>query len=475
MANKEYTLTFNDVIEKFERIEKDLLLDKALIENVPWWNLIRQLVFLKLLNKLNILSPIDDIKLSKIKFLKKNFSNFVRLIKNLLLLFSSKSCLRIKKRNYLIWGHPRRKLENGIYTDIYVDPFIELFETPDDFNIIERDNVGKHLTPVKTKNLYYADQLLSIAYIFSKFRILKISKEQYLTISKLENLIYKSFSCKIDIKSLVKKKISRWLGIYPLMRLLLKLKKPKLFFIVVNKEHEPIIAAAKSLGIVTLELQHGSPSRGKMNYDYSSGIKNSTFSDKFISYGNYWSHNSLLPIQKSNIITLGFPYLHKKFPLYSHIDKEDRLIVISQPDNVEKLVDFTKKIKQKFSNKIIVEYKPHPSEFYKNPDYFSELTKLGVIVSEKDKDLYEIFAKSRWQLGVYSTALYEGLYFGVACFILKIPGYETMQNLIDLNFANGVESVNDIDLNFKFDKKKINKIFSKPEKKTIEKIINLKN
>jgi len=138
------------------------------------------------------------------------------------------------------------------------------------------------------------------------------------------------------------------------------------------------------------------------------------------------------------------------------------------------LVNFTKKISKKFSRKIIVEYKPHPSEFYApKPDYFKDLENSGVIISEKDKDLYEIFARSRWQVGVYSTALYEGLYFDVACFILKVPGFQHMQKLIDFKLASVVETADDIDLNWKVEKKKISKIFSKPEKKNVEKIINL--
>ena len=48
-----------------------------------------------------------------------------------------------------------------------------------------------------------------------------------------------------------------------------------------------------------------------------------------------------------------------------------------------------------------------------------------------------------------------------------------MQKLIDFKLASVVETADDIDLNWIVDKKKISKIFSKPEKKNVEKIINL--
>ena len=65
------------------------------------------------------------------------------------------------------------------------------------------------------------------------------------------------------------------------MRFFFKIKKPKTLFIVVSHTQEATIAAAKSLGITTIELQHGSPVRGKLNYDYTSGIKKKSFPDFF--------------------------------------------------------------------------------------------------------------------------------------------------------------------------------------------------
>ena len=50
-------------------------------------------------------------------------------------------------------------------------------------------------------------------------------------------------------------------------------------------------------------------------------------------------------------------------------------------------------------------------------DYSEKLKSSGIFISDIKTDLYEVFAKSRWQVGVYSTALYEGLCFGCSCFL----------------------------------------------------------
>ena len=454
-------LILDQTVKLFEEIEKDLKLDKQIISNVNWWDLVRYPLFIDIKKKIGLQDP--D-KFSKILKLKKFIFIILRFLKSIFFIFSFKSAIWLKKNCFIIWGHSRRKFENGYYIDPYVDPFIELFPSDKDFAVIERDDGNGHYTPAKTSNLHYADQLLSLAFIFSCFKIVRIDNQQRLIISELEKLIFKKFSCKIDVTRFIKKKIKRWLGIYPLMCFFFKIKKPKLFFIVVSEEQEAIIAAAKFNKVLTLELQHGSPARGKINYDYSSGIKKTNFTDKFLSFGDYWTSDIKLPIKRSEIIPFGFPYLYKKVHSYSHIVKENRLVVISQNDNVSNLVNFAKKIKKNFSKKIIVEYRPHPVELYNDPPgYIQDLLECGVIVSEKHEDLYSIFARSRWQVGVYSTALYEGLYFDVACFILKLPGHEHMQRLVDLKLAKYISSTKDIDFNFKVNKKKLSKIFLKPK------------
>ena len=257
------------------------------------------------------------------------------------------------------------------------------------------------------------------------------------------------------------------------MRLFFKIKKPKLFFIVVSETHEAIISAAKFENIPTIELQHGSPAKGKINYDFSSGIKKSTFPDLFLSYGKFWNLNTLLPIDKKNIITFGYPYLQSKLEKFSNIKKENHLVVISQLVNSMELMNFAIKVSQFFKGRITVEYKPHPSEYHMlEGSHFNVLRNTGVKISAEKDDLYKIFAKSKWQVGVYSTALYEGLKFGVACFILNISGSEHMDKIISDGLARKINTIHDIDLNYKVNKKKIQMLFRKPKKKDVKKILS---
>ena len=473
MKNKDYQWTFNEVLERFEAIEKKLCLDKSLIQGVPWWDTLRYQLFHELLSELGLREDFKKKKTLTIKdFLVKKIFNVIFLIKNLIKFFLPKSPLWMKINSNVILGHPRRKFEGGVYIDLYSDPFIDLFPKKIDFSIIEGAEGNDHMSPAKTKKLFYGESLYCFATIISKFRRLKFNQNDLLKISHLEKSLYDEFSCLIDINKKVKNITQHWLGMHPLMRFFFKLKKPKSLFIVNSHTREATIAAAKSLGIPTIELQHGSPARGKLNYDYTSGIKKRSFPDFFLSYGDYWSNNCKFPIDKNKIISFGHPYLYKKIKSYSHIIKEDRIVIVSQ--GIQILAKFAQDVSRQFSKKLTVEYKPHPIEFHgKEPDYFAELRNAGVIISDKHADLYEIFARSRWQVGVYSTAIYEGLYFGTACFILNIYGSEFVKKLIELNLVCLISSPKDIDLNWKIDKKNIKDILESPSKENIEHIMSL--
>ena len=465
--------TFNKILERFEHIEKKLCLDEAVIQGVPWWDMLRQTIFEELLFELIEKEEIKNRIFVNNEFKKKKISTIFRILKNLINIFSPKSPLWINKRSVMILGHPQRKFEKGKYVDPYTDPFIDLFPKTIDFSVIERpvENFG-HFSPVKTKNLFYADSLYEFSNIISIFRKLKFRQSDLLTITNLEKTLHNEFSCLIDVNKRVKKIVYHWLGYYPLMRFFFKLKKPKLLFVVVSEGHEAIIAAAKSLSITTIELQHGSPARGKLIYDYTSGIKKKSSTDLLLSFGDFWSSNCKFSLDKDKIIPFGNSYLHMKFNSYSHIIKEDRLVVISQGNRV--LAKFALDIYKEFSKKIIVEYKPHPREFNeKEPDYFTELRNAGVVISHKHADVYEILAKSRWQVGIYSTTLYEGLYFGTACFVVNSTRAFHMKRLIELDFARLISSPKDIDLNWKIEKKDMETFFSKPSQKNIEYVISL--
>ena len=122
-------------------------------------------------------------------------------------------------------------------------------------------------------------------------------------------------------------------------------------------------------------------------------------------------------------------------------------------------------------------FKPHPAEIDPNSlSYFESLSKRGIIVESHDVDLYHLFARSKWQLGISSTAIYEGIYFGLSTFIYKISTSSYMDKIVNYGLAKYISNVGDIDLNFSLNPKSLDHIFERNSKqKSLELFKFLKN
>jgi hypothetical protein len=252
------------------------------------------------------------------------------------------------------------------------------------------------------------------------------------------------------------------------------MKKPTHVFIVVSAGYEIVIAAAKAEGIQTIELQHGSPVRGKLNYDYSSGIAKSTFPDWFVAFGEYWIQDIKLPIPDTQIFYLGFPYFSLKTASYKNFVKENLIVIVSQKTISQVLVNFSIQLLQYLEPGVNIIYKPHPAEYCNGLlPYERELVNAGILVAKSTDDLYSLFAKARWQVGVYSTALYEGVAFGVACFVVRTAGSEHMERLVKIGLAKFVHSPIEVDLSYQIDCRQRSLLFKPVEKKSIRQLLEL--
>lgn len=457
------------VLKSFEAFEKKFQLDDQIINNIHWWDFLRYTIYLDLLIKLNLYE--NNYTKKRKFFLEKNLIkrliNYINKIGDFFYnIFFSKSPIWIKKNKIIIFGHPRRVYENKFYIDKYVDPFIDLFKEKKKFIVIE-DPLNSvffnnynflHFKPAKTKNLFYGDILIFLSNLLSKFYSKSISKSDINQIENLEKNFKNWFN--VDVKLL--HKIQFNLPIYKsklfIYKTFFKIKKPKKIIVVNSTGYEAMIDSAKQLGVPTYELQHGSPSRGKLNYDYASSIKKSTFPDYFLSFGKIWTEDIKLPIKKENIIEIGFPYLNQKLrSKLTSSKKENIFLILSQGNISDKLMKFTLKLRKTLEKEIKIFYKPHPGEiFSNNKDYFKQLEDNDIYVLRDYKtDLYGILKKSRWVLGVSSTALYEALAFNCQVFVLKENTYESLNKLIKRNLVYLIKSSNEVHRLIR-NKKKVN-------------------
>ena len=92
-------------------------------------------------------------------------------------------------------------------------------------------------------------------------------------------------------------------------------------------------------------------------------------------------------------------------------------------------------------------YKLHPGEYdtwkQNYPELVNDLDNFKVI-DNSETPLYQLFAQSNYQVGAFSTAIYEGLMFNCKTFILDVPGVEYLSDLIKKGYVCKVNDISDL-------------------------------
>jgi len=95
------------------------------------------------------------------------------------------------------------------------------------------------------------------------------------------------------------------------------------------------------------------------------------------------------------------------------------------------------------SEDIPVTYKLHPGEYDRWKKEYPWLLESGVeVIDESGPGLYEVLSTCEWQVGVNSTAIYEGIAFGAKTLLFTGTKADPLDDLVRLDAA---ELVNGLD------------------------------
>jgi hypothetical protein len=215
---------------------------------------------------------------------------------------------------------------------------------------------------------------------------------------------------------------------------------PKVAFLTASYGgRETFVEACQAEGVPVVELQHGVVTRYHMAYSFPDAPKH-VFPDYFFSFGDYWADSVEFPLPDDHVIPVGYPYLERRSSRYADRTPDNRILIISQRRAREQLSRFALQLDESDAVDSDVIYKLHPDEYDEWREVYPRLADSNVEVVGDEPPLYELFATSATQVGVNSTALFEGLKFGLDTFILDAPGWEYMMYLVDSGFAAAVSS-----------------------------------
>ena len=429
-------------IDKFLEIEKKFNLYKDTIEGVNYWVYARVRIWDDIILKdcVNEGSVCNNVEKSSLKSKIQLYSKF---ISNSLKMKNIKSC------DICIVNHPRRVYQKEYYECIYTDDIAQ--NLPENI-VLEFPYPMNHLEPVKTNNLVYMDKVILkkiIGLILYKTiyknrykRMLDAVRERTETI--LEEL-EKAYSVKInreEIVDFIVQEIVYYKASIESIKKIIEKINPKVVVEVVsyNSNCMMINEVCKKMNIKTIELQHGILT-DHLAYNFNSDVVIEQMPDKIMLFSDYWRQFINFPIKMENVITTGFPYFERKIKeakkIEKYVDGRINILFISQGTIGKKLSEIAAQLVESVDkNSYRVFYKLHPAEFLGWEERYSCLKNENIIVLDNNKfDLYDYFATCQIQIGVYSTALYEGLGFGLATYIYRTELSEYMKMLCEKGYA----------------------------------------
>jgi hypothetical protein len=432
-----------ELCEKIWDIEEKYNLFNKEIKGVYFWKLIRMPLYYEITKKIKIYDQahthVSQSFIDKLLYLPRALINthFYGAIN------------RNTQKDYLIFEHPRKVKVNGVYIDKYTHYLTDELED-DSYEIIDKPYLRKHFNKPSANRSYF-EHFSFIDYIKRKIFTLKLDAKDHNLVSNIQNDLEKTFKIKLDLLKKIEHRIIHFKNEVEYYDKLLNKRKPKKVFLVVSYGKEALIHSCQKNNIPAVEIQHGTISKYHLGYSFPNDCFVHYFPDELYLFGQYWFDSTPLPLEINETKNYGFPYLEKKLAEYNSISvNQNQVLFISQGvlgKNLSKLAyEFAKK-----NRKYNIIFKLHPGEYdrwdqeYKDLLLAKKLSNFKVI-DNNHINLYELFVKSDYQVGVFSTAIYEGLTLNCKTILLDLPGVEYMEYLIEediVKFAGNAEELAD--------------------------------
>lgn len=381
------------------------------------------------------------------------YKNLLRVFK---LPFTGKD---INQADILFFAHERR-LYNGSYFEcIYTDKLAKKYAS----NIVlERPYRKQHLKPVEIENIYYTDMIGIKGNLYYSYHMHRKTKKYNCILNQIKKVFCEPLA-KISLLYCIEldyQKIYEHLTKIVMENMIIKKEyirifnkvSPKLLVEVVYYSSHCMILneLAKEKGIPIIELQHGTMHLAHAAYQFPGGCGEiKQFPDYVFVFSEYWKKCAHLPIPEDHIKVTGYPYFERQLKQYkSNLNKEDKvnIIFVSQGTIGNKLSRLASDLCDLLDeNTYHIIYKLHPGEYAGWKERTPWLIKNNIeVVDSLEHNIYEYFAKCDIQVGVYSTAMYEGLGFGLRTYIYNIGHADTMAELCEQGYADYVSNATEL-------------------------------
>jgi len=325
------------------------------------------------------------------------------------------------RHDVLFWGHPRRKrLDDGLWWDIYCDPITDALAL--DYLHVEEPHLNDHFTPAKTGRLRYVDAIEILGELGQVVGG-TVGRPAFEGFADVEREIRERFGLDVAVHDIARRVLAFRQAVKPLYRRFLSRVDPELVVLVVSYAgREPFIEACQEQGVPVVELQHGIVDEYQYGYSYPDWRTKETFPDHLFTFGEFWNRQAEFPIPDDQVHAVGYPHLERSVEHYADVPRRDQVTFVSTGEVGRELSKMAVEVADSPASDWSVVYKLHPGEADRWRSEYPWLVDADVdVVDHSGRPLHRLFAESRAQVGVYSTALYEGLRFGAETYLVDVP------------------------------------------------------
>ena len=223
----------------------------------------------------------------------------------------------------------------------------------------------------------------------------------------------------------------------PLYERLLDDIAPRAVVLVVHYSHRnlPLTPRARARGIPVIELQHGFVGPMHVAYNLAPGRSHEALPDYLLTFGDFWRRQTpRLPLADDRVVPVGYGWLEME-KNRARRDRQDRrrtVLFVSQGPVAADLGRAAAFVAGQLpASDWRFRFKHHPSDIDGWRARYPELARAPVEVVDRPTSIYDELATADVQVGVYSTAVFEGLSFGLDTVVMALPGHEAMRPLID--------------------------------------------
>lgn len=240
------------------------------------------------------------------------------------------------------------------------------------------------------------------------------------------------FASQEDWNTLIQNHLLEFEAEYRFGRRLFKKAKPAgVFFTGGAKGY---VAAAKSLNIHTIEIQHSPLNKADLHYSYAPGIHYTsitTIPDFLLVNSGLWEERIFYP---PRFIVTGSDYFYESSKPVAKSTVRNNILFVSDPLNHNLIRDYIQKfISRNTLTGYTVVFKLHSAEtdrYEEAKAAFKDHPEVTVILNEKN--ISQLLDESCATFIIYSTVAYQAVQKGLQVYLLKTGYYEGGYDLFDL-------------------------------------------